>query len=262
MTHIIVGSAAAANLFPDWRAPKDWDVFTDIHGERSAPILWSDGGRTDIYWHPDLSRWFGNATRFATLDELYTIKISHAFWSLHGTWTKHMRDADELKKRGAKFLPDLYAILYPIWEEGHGRKVVDLNQDKAEFFDDAVRRKYDHDSIHYSVAYGDEPMYVRFLKDGESVAIDMAKVWAAPFEDQVRLFREEVFATALERIVIPSEYTASPRRAYAWALERTITSLTKGRSALFMALNYGLFSGHVGNYVQRHLDNAHKLIPV
>jgi hypothetical protein len=134
--------------------------------------------------------------------------------------------------------------------------------DKADFFDDGVRRKYDHDSVHYSVAYGDRPLYEQFLKAPPSVMIDMEKVWSADHETIVRLFREEVYATALERVIIPSEYRASPGAAYQWALRRTITSLTKGRSAQFIVSNYREFYRPDPDYVRRHLSKSDQLIEV
>lgn len=128
------------------------------------------------------------------------------------------------------------------------------------FFQDAVQRIYDHDSVHRSVAYTPGfPIYDTVLKDGKSVAMDMKKVWALPFAEQVRLFREEIYATALERWAIPTDYEISPKLAYAMALRKTITSLTKGRSALFMILNYKIFRDPDMDYVQHHLDNRHYL---
>ena len=134
-------------------------------------------------------------------------------------------------------------------------------EEKA-FFEDAVKREFLHDSIHYSVAYNPgQPMYEQVLKDGQSVEMDMRKIKALPFEECVKLYREEVYTTALERIVIPSDYTASPRAAYAWALRRTITSLTKGWSSMWMADHYEIFRTPDIDYVAHHLSNKKELIP-
>src|SRR5690606_15193909 len=126
----------------------------------------------------------------------------------------------------------------------------------------AVRRVYDHDSIHDSVAYGERPLYESVLKDGHSVQVDMSKVRALPYTEQIKLFREEIYATALERKVIPSDYKCSPRAAYAWALRRTITSLTKGWSARFIVTNYDVFHRPDMDYVARHRSRADRLIPL
>jgi hypothetical protein len=254
MTYILVGSAAAKLHIPEWREPKDMDVFTDANIDQKG---------FDPFWHESFASIFRpDDVRIADIDELYTIKVSHMYWDLkNGSWEKHMSDALKLKRdHGARLLVDMHNVLYKVWEEKYGKKVVDLDMDKASFFDDAVPRVYDHDSVHYSVAYGDHPLYESFLKDGEEINIDMKKVWAAPFETQVKLFREEIYATALERVVIPSNYKGSPRAAYAWALKRTVTSLTKGRSARFIADNLDRFVAPDVDYVKRHKENAHKLI--
>jgi hypothetical protein len=255
MTALIVGSHALAYWYGDEaREPKDLDVF--------ATDKIASG---DIFWDDDFKSWLGEkpGIRYATPDELITIKASHAYWELrNGSWNKHMGDMLYLKKRGARISSELHDMLYRVWERRHGAKQVNLTLEAADFFNDAVKRVYDHDSIHDSVAYGERPLYESVLKDGATVQVDMAKVRALPYGAQVRLFREEIYATALERKVIPSDYTCSPRWAYAWALRRTITSLTKGWSARFIVANYDVFYRPDTDYVARHLSRADRLIPL
>lgn len=254
MGTLIIGSTAMSYHFPLTRPPKDFDVFSDVENIPNA----------DVYWHPSFSGWLsGQFAREATVDELYTIKVSHSYWELkNGSWEKHINDAAFLKGQGAALIPDLHDLLYKVWTEKHGSKRMRLQQEAGEFFKDAVVRKYVHDSIHESVAYGDRPMYESILKDGASVDMDMGKLKALPFGDKIRLFREEVYATALERLIIPNDYRYSPRRAYAWALRRTITSLTKGWSAQFLVEHYDDIRVPDVDYVAVHLANKHKLIPL
>jgi hypothetical protein len=253
MTCIVIGSTAIGRYIPGFREPKDLDMFSD------DPKVMAEFPGKDIFWHPNFKAFWTDQFKMANLNELYTIKLSHAAWDV-GSWTKHMDDLVQLRIHGAEVIEPLYDMLYGVWEETHGRKVVDLNKDKTEFFSDAVKRRYDHDSVHYSVAYGDRPLYEDFLAG--TVAMDMVAVWAAPEETQIRLFREEIYATALERIIIPSDYTESPRGAYAWALKRTVTSLTKGRSSRFIAERYETFRKPDIDYVGRHKSRAHFLVPL
>jgi hypothetical protein len=237
---------------PGTRTPKDVDVFSpDAAGEN-----------VDSFWHPYFELWIPDGTyRYATLDELYTIKVSHAYWELrNGSWNKHMSDVVMLKRAGAKLDEPLHNLLYKVWCEEHGSKQVDLKLEADEFFSDAVKRRYVHDSLHESVAYGERPLYESVLKPGKSVQMDMDAIWALSFDDQVKLFREEIYVTALERLVIPHDYRFSPARAYAWALRRTITSLTKGWSARFLVENYEVFRRADVDYVDRHLANRHVLV--
>lgn len=251
MATLVIGSVAMARLLPGTRYPKDLDVFSDNPCEGD-----------DVFWHESFRDWIGDDQyRWASLDELYTIKVSHAQWELqNNTWEKHVYDIVQLKRAGAVLDLDLHKLLYKVWEEKHGVKVMDLDQDKREFFADAVRRTYDHDSLHDSVAYGEHPIYTEVLKDGAEVDIDMKKMRALPLERFVDLIKEEIFVTALERIVVPRNYVVSPGAAYWWAFRRTATSLTKGWTARAILDNAEQFLTAGSDYIQRHKDNADKLI--
>jgi hypothetical protein len=253
MTTLVIGSHAMKLLGVGNRTPKDLDVFSDAAGPQE-----------DVFWHESFRGWLREGqSRWATLDELYTIKVSHAQWDLNNnTWEKHVYDIVQLKRAGAVLDLQLHKLLYSVWEETHGVKVIDLAQDKAEFFDDAVRRTYDHDSLHDSVAYGDLPIYTEVLKDGAEVDIDMKKLKALPLERFVDLIKEEIFVTALERIVVPKDYDVSPGAAYWWAFRRTATSLTKGWTARTILDHAELFLTPGSNYIQRHKSKSHKLVRV
>jgi hypothetical protein len=250
----LIGSKAMRQHFPDSRHPKDTDYFSPV--EIGPAAL-----KFENFWHPDLALW--NFGPIATPDELYTIKVSHAFWELRNkSWDKHMSDILFLQSKGAKLIPELYKILYKVWEDTHGKKKVNLESDPDMFFNDKiVKRIYDHDSLHESVAYYDRPLFERILRDNSEVAVDKSKWDALAHEDKLKMVREEVYATALERKIIPSDYTFSPAAAYAWTLRKTITSLTKGWFALFVVENFKDLTRADINYVQRHKDNAHMLRP-
>lgn len=254
----LIGSRAMAHWFPDAREPHgDWDYQSNKPVNRHAMVV--PGRRYDMFVDARLDAWRWN--RIATPDELYTLKISHAFWEVNGPqgWNKHASDIVFLSRKGAQFVRPLYDIVLPIWKERYRRNPTNLNQNAASFFADAVVRKYDHDSLHESVAYGDQPLYESLLREGSDVAIDNAKFWAMEHETQIKVVREEVYATALERILIPADYKKSPRSAYAWALRRTATSLFKGEWALFLMLNLDELMRPDCDYVARHLSNKHRL---
>ena len=253
MGAIVVGSTALKHWFPTKvREPKDYDVFSDCELPGA-----------DVFWDDRFAGWVPEGEiRYATPDELLSLKLSHTAWELPRThsWEKHMSDIVFLQSHGAAVRDDLYDMLYSVWLDKHGRKPIMLSDDKSEFFDDAVKRKYDHDSLHRSVAYfPGYPLYENYLKPSATVEMDMDLVWSDHHDAIVNLFREEVYVTALERKVIPSGYTVSPRLAYGWALRRTITGLTKGRSSRFMRENFTEFRSPDSDYVARHLENSHYL---
>ena len=250
----MIGSAAMQQYpyFKD-RKSKDIDFFSDV------PID-IPGERVETFSHPKIVEYFGKDTeRAASIDELYTIKISHIFWDKN--WDKHAYDILKFQDFGnADLIPELYSILYDVWKERYGEKKVNLNVMAQDFFQATVKRDFEHDSIHASVAYYDKPLFNVILADGEQVKVDRSKFEAMTHEDKLKLVREEVYATALERQIIPSEYSYSPRAAYKWALMKTITSFSKGWFPLFCAEHLlELWSPDV-DYVKKHKDNLDKLV--
>lgn len=254
MKVLIIGSQAIKHNFDDFdRQPKDNDIFSPVK------IVGFES-----FWHNKLNNIIKdkNYFQFATPDELYTIKVSHSFWDLHGTWNKHMHDILFLKSKGAKLIPELYDSLYDIWCETHGKKKAKLNVKAEEFFNKNVQRIYEHDSIHNSVAYYKEPLFNRILKDKEQVAVSQDKFKKLYKTDKLKLVREEVYATALERILIPKNYNYSPKLAYHLSLKNLITSYSKGWFPLWIVDNYNLLYKPDVDYVQLHIQNKHKLIKI
>ena len=258
---LIIGSVAMNKALGFCREPKDLDYFGEV-GSLSHTGMGIPGTINESFWHESWKGTQLDRNGFASLDELYTIKVSHSYWEIGNSWDKHMYDILTLQGAGAQLDMELHKLLYPVWVEKHGSKKMNLSQAAGMFFADAVTRIYDHDSIHESVAYGDRPLYERILKDGETVDIDPDKLWnGMTFDEHVMLFREEIAATALERWMIPTKYRFSPGLAYKKALKKTITSLTKGKSARFIVTNFRKFMlPH--DYMAIHRAKAHLLRPL
>lgn len=250
MTQTLIGSTALARHINIGRKPKDVDYLSQ------EPI---EGA--EVFYHPKLRNYpFGE---FATLNELYTIKVSHAFWELkNGSWVKHMKDIILMQEAEAEFLPGLYDILYSIWEERYDKKKANLEESPEDFFKSTVSRVYEHDSIHASVAFYDEPLFNKILRDDHEVAVSKEKFDALSHEDKIKLVKEEVFATALERKIIPSDYKFPAHIAYMWALQKLITSFSKGWFPLWVVLNFKELSENEDDFVATHRENSHKLVPL
>jgi len=259
----LIGSAAMQHRFPDYRRRPNSDVDLQASTQEEYDRIVSDDNEVDVFFNPALAAWDWNP--IASAEELYTMKVSHSFWEIGGdsrNWQKHMNDIVFMQRKGVEFIRPLYDILYPMHKEMHGKKRTSLAQNAMNFFGDGVKRKYDHDSVHASIAYLDHPLFEDILVPGEDVMVDSAKFWAMDEDTKHMLVREEIYATALERILIPRDYKVSPMAAYAWATQRTITSLFKGEWALYLVLNYEKLCRPDCDYVARHLANADKLIPL
>lgn len=262
---VLVGSRAMReNGLPV--EPNDVDWFTDDTNCRAPGV--------ECFYHPDLERWNWSGS-VASLDELYTIKVSHSFWSLHNrSWRKHMTHQMQLKEAGAVFLPGLFEVLYPIWVEKHGPKRVNLEREPEEFFNRGVHRLFDHDSLHQSVRFNDKPLFTKILKDGAPVAVSQSKFDDLLHTEKVKLVFEETFVIALERILLEKNVLVEPgalilpsvvtgeRSAYLWALERLMTSLSKGWFPLWISLNFENFARAETDIWSRMIENSDRLIPV
>lgn len=258
---VLVGSRAAKFWYPEFREPHDTDYFVTTPEENDP----RSQDNIEYFYHPGLvpyleTNFQGNVV-MPDADELYTIKVSHAFWALqNNTWGKHMSDILFYQSKGCQVIPEFYDVLYNVWVEVHGEKRANLNVPASEFFTQTVERTYDHDSIHASVSYGERPLFEKILRDGSEVAVSREKFQALSYDDQCRLVREEVYATALERILIPSGFMKSPRAAYAWAMRQTITSFSKGWFPYFIVTHYSDLYRPDVDFVARHKENADRLI--
>lgn len=250
----LIGSKAITAYFGDEfrdTSFSDWDYQSD-EGDYAVPPYLKDA---DVYVDSRLAQWKWGA--IATPDEMLTMKVSHGYWDVHGTWYKHAKDIIFLKNHLADFIPELHDILKPIWADNQKKKnTLSLDKTKAEFFDDNVTRKYVHDSVHRSVAYNDRPWFEQLLKPGSEVLCDTQKFLSLPLPSRIEAIREEIYVLALERIVIPKDYKASPMYAYRWALKQVATNLFKGAWALEVLLNLDKLINPDVDFIARHRENS------
>lgn len=233
MSILVVGSRALNFYFPHSRPARDWDViidngivpktfencvsvketphFTQYRGNifgSTAEIKFLKDSNTSSGWM--LQRFAG----YAPPDVLMTIKKSHLYWNLR--WEKHLGDYHFLKREGAKIIPELFKMRFEETQERLGPlKKPNINCSNEMFFDQsakALKRKFVHDDLHRWTCYYDIPLFEK-VKNNKAIAnIDYALWHQLSHEDKVRLAREEGFAIALERFVIPKEDWGANRR--------------------------------------------------
>lgn len=250
---MIFGSTAAKFWFPDFREPKDIDTL-DKEGKMTQKAQ---------------SYWFGTSSQYIIDNHvghcyvnpqfLYTIKAAHAKWNIH--WDKTMSDIVFFQRKGLQIHDELYRLLMVDFTVLHGKKWASLEgQDSKTFFEDAVKRKYVHDTIHDAVAYYDRPLYERILKkDDGSVGCSKEKFFSLSHQEQLQLIKEEVFVTALERFLVPEDFCFSQQRAYWLSLKKLITTMSSGWFSKFIIENYSLLAINRDNYVAKFNDNKDKL---
>lgn len=233
--NIIVGSTALIQQLGFRRDYKpDIDIWTD-NGEGMA-------GDVSVMPSSILEE-INVIEGYASPDDIMTIKLSHLPYDIK--WWKHVQDYLVLKMLYKCEVNELlYQKLKSHWKEVHGNKeFLSLYKTKDDFFDDFVPKEHDHDLLHEKVAYPNQPIYKRCLKEGEQVAIDKTKFFMLEFTEQIKMFREEINVIALERWILNPRVKGKILfpEAYRRSVHKTVTALTKGWASEFICENLELF---------------------
>lgn len=249
---MIFGSTAAKFWFPDFREPKDLDVL------QKESIMTPN---VQSYWYGDSSEFIlknNKHPEYVEAEFLYTIKAAHAHWNIH--WDKTMADIIFFQKKWLKIDAELFGLLIKDFTAFHGVRHASLKGKNAKtFFEDAVPRKYIHDSIHEAVAFYERPLYERILKSVGSVECSREKFEELSLQDRQKLVKEEVYVTALERYLVPNGFKYSSWRAYSQSLKKLITTMSSGWFSRFIIENYSQLFKPDSDYVERFKQNQHKL---
>ncbi len=232
---IIVGSTAASVNIEDWyRGSNDLDVWSD----EAIPEA---KGLDSVVMPIEILEAF-ESNGYASINDLYTIKVSHLPWPIF--FWKHANDALFLKSKGAILNKPLYELLKEHWKTEHGNKEhLSLYRSKEMFFDDAVPKLYDHDYLHELVAFPDEPVYTTVLKEGHTVFTDKDKWSALSFDNKVRMMKEEMNVIMCERWALHPYVRSKLTLPQMWrmSIEKTTTALTKGIYSQFICENLSEF---------------------
>lgn len=260
MNYVIIGSTAAKFWIAEYREPKDLDILVhpDLK-EYEYTIDNPDNKRVETAWYGDSSHWILNNTDglYPSLEILYTIKAAQLKFDVF--WDKTSNDVIDFQKRRIKIVDELFKLLVKDFTEFHGKRWAKLKgKDSTTFFEDAVRRKYVHDTIHEAIAYYDRPLYEKILT-GNGVECDVNKIYDLQEEDQIRLAKEEIFVTALERFLIPKDFKFSFNRAYWLSLKKFVTTMSSGKMSRFLIDNFSKLAYNTDDYVTKFKQNQHKL---
>lgn len=178
----------------------------------------------------------------ATLDALYTLKCSHLSFDIF--WKKHKNSVLFMKSKGAKLIKPLYDALYAHWCKVNTKQHLSLYKTKTEFFTDNVTYVYDHDYLHELVSYPNKPMYTHCLKENCEVAIDKDKFDMLPYDQKLRMFKEEITVIACERWLLNPKCIGKYHwlQAYDMALHKTCVDLTKNWASSFIVENLDFYA--------------------
>lgn len=273
-TIVLVGSQALKHYVSPGRPPADWDLITTFDGLQLVTSRLRQYGRVDsiplsenktvlrcydgpyrgmveveIAWPetaaekllslvPNRYVMFADLqVNLPSLDQLYTIKMSHRYLKNSPHFRKTRDDIMTLRKLGCNIFDEQW--LKHREDETYVYKHPKLNVMKKDFFKgDGVEYVYDHDDIHRVVAHymtnpapgiaGPLPAYELYKEPGQEVKCSKSLFFSLSEDVRLNGVLEEAQVLALERSQIPFRGKVSPRRSFDIALMKVCTSITSG----------------------------------
>lgn len=263
--NILIGSRALERVQPQFTARHgtDWDIIS--YCEFDHPDI--EVHDPDILYNSELENFVydeiiieGRPVHILTSQGLAIVKRSHLWRDL--SFDKHIAMYHRWLR---PYLPTegyAYEYLKRRTEETHKmfpQGNPNLMQSKEDFFDDAVKKKYDHDYLHELFAFHDKPIYTRLLRNKELAWCDRDKWDALSFEDKVLCVTEETQVIAAERFCIPHDWEYNSKRAYYAALKKVCTTLCSGWFRDFAIDHYpeviGQYDPLKFQFVKKELEN-------
>ena len=92
-------------------------------------------------------------------------------------------------------------------------------------------RVHEHDDLHRTTCYSGTPLYQKLKHDLGQAYVPQSGFDALSHDDQIRMVREECYALALERVLIPAADLGIPwseNHGFQHALRRICTTLARG----------------------------------
>lgn len=254
----LIGSRALKNFFTDYRECKDYDfLVSEEFSEKDKQIIRANSKeKIEFHFNKILLEYLEKGNEI-TPNVLYTLKASHSFWNIH--WKKTMYDLKFFQSKECKIIEELFEKLYDFWCFKY-KRIITNNFEKTneEFFEDLIDRKYPHDLVHECIKYYDEPMFNKIKIDKTKALCDYNLFLNLCYEDQLKVCREEIYATALERILIPFDFKTNILVAYFMGLKLLVTKMSDGWFTKFIITHFKDLEKPDLNYKKLFLENITK----
>lgn len=264
---LLIGSRAMNHWTGDQSKPDaDWDIISlqPIESRNDKRVEWHD------QWFLNNEEFFqfasdqiidvcGHIVHICNPRGLAIIKRSHLWRDLK--FDKHIThyhkklmplvgEFTDSEKELLKQRIEMTKKEFPI---GHPK----LNQSVESFFDDAVRKVYDHDWLHTVVAFNDVPLYTKMQRD-HSKAWCEKDMWDTFTEtEKAQCVAEESLVIAIERFMVPKDWQYSGKFAYMKALNKVCTTLCSGWFRDYAIDNYPRI---YDMYSEEKMEEFHKVI--
>ena len=231
---LLIGSRALAYWNPTVKLSpnSDWDIIS------TEPIEGAEWHDPNFLNNAKFENYVSNARIYFNGHELHVvnmlglaiIKRSHLWRDL--SFQKHITHYHKYmigyKRQDWLWADDILqeriALTMKAFPQGHPS----LKKSVDEFFDDYVKKKYNHDYLHELVAYYDKPLYTRLQRDSSSAWCERDLWETLSIEDRTKCVAEETQVIAIERFLVPKDWNYSVRHAYLRSLDKVCTTLCSG----------------------------------
>jgi len=266
---VMIGSRALKTYIPT-KSTNDYDIITTEDNLQNLPVTdlvqVCDGKFVGRYKHLKCEIWiakpgtsnqmilesestpsdFAKDSAIPSINVLATIKRSHLYWPIH--WDKSISDYHLMKQHGAVTIDSLLQKRIQETEDRVGKKKeAKLNYSNDKFFKKSAKigRTYEHDDLHRATCYGEKPLFESLKKDTNKASVSKKMFNELPDSDKIKVAREECYAIALERVVIPrlnnNEWNvenADRKMAFKTAICKLVTRMTSGWFREFLIENH------------------------
>ena len=144
--------------------------------------------------------------------------------------------------------------------DAESKSYFNMRVKNEEFFNDFKYpwlRVHEHDDLHRATSYSGTPIYQELKSDQALAFVPASGFEQLSHQDRIRMVREECYALALERVLIPARDLGVPwdeNRGFQHALRRVCTTLARGWFRDFAIDNYP----EVSRYDKPFLNDYHR----
>ena len=213
----------------------DLDVIVATEKDKQD-LLNVSGINYDILVHPKVHQILSEAMKTLKVPVVVqSLKLSHMHYDLP-SWHKHLHDIKHIDSLGIKLDMDLVFKLKAEWTDFYkGKDKIKLNKKPKDFFKASYNQN--HDALHEHFKLTDTPIYKKFLKDGESIAVDKDKFFTLPYLDQIYSVVEESMVVAYER-----------KLSLINGFKHVYTKLSKNWWNDFITTNFVIINSHLDEF--------------
>lgn len=272
---MLIGSRAIAHWNPDFkiRSDSDWDIIGTPESEDFFRSRFSIPDNDRIEWHDpnhlnnkSMLYYFNTHTTYQNVIYPYGLAVMyrshlHRDWNWDAHITKYHKFILPLLKNDLHLDDPVLLERIKLTKKAYPQGNPNLMQSNEMFFDDPVKKVYDHDFLHELYAYEDRPMFEKLKHEGEEGKAWCAKdLWEQLSQLQkLQCVAEETYVIATERFIVPNDWNYPTKKAFYFALKKVCTTLTSGWFRDFAIDNFPqvfeLFDAKKMYLVQAHLES-------